>query len=180
MAQWQEHLPFNMAWVHVPALTPYYGLVCFWFSSMLWEVFSSCTPVFSLSSRTKPEKTVATAGFPENWLLRNERENSILILLGSASDWLKICFIQSDALPRQHTVNQKIRFSPKNGAVSLSKIQSDPRAEMSEMGTSVGWRTLLIELFWPKLGSNGSRRGWIGHWPAGLNWHFGAETEWSF
>ena len=144
---------------------------------MLWEVLSSCTSVFSLSSRPKPEKTVATAGFPENWLLRNERENSMLILLGSASHWLKICFIQSDALPRQYTVNQKICFSPKNGAVSLSKIQSNPRAEMSEMGPSVGWRTLLIVVFWPKLCSNGSRRGWIGHWPAGLNWHFGAETD---
>ena len=30
---------------------------------------------------------------------------------------------------------------------------------------------------WFKLCSNGSRRGWIGLWPAGLNWHFGAETE---
>ena len=38
-------------------------------------------------------------------------------------------------------------------------------------------------LFWPRdwnrlrLRSNGSRKGWIRHWPAGLNWHFGAETD---
>jgi len=129
---------------------------------------------YSLSSRTKPEKTGVTTGFPENWLLGNEREYSILVILGSASDWLKICFVQSDTLPRQYTVNQKICFSTKNGAVSVSKIQSDPRAEMDP---SVDWRTLLIELFWPKLCSNGSRRGWIGHCSSGLNWHFGAETD---
>ena len=41
----------------------------------------------------------------------------------------------------------------------------------------VGWNSLLIELFWPKLCSNGSRKGWIRLWPAGLNWHFGAETD---
>ena len=28
-----------------------------------------------------------------------------------------------------------------------------------------------------KLCSNGSRRGWIRVWPAGLNWHFRAETD---
>ena len=41
----------------------------------------------------------------------------------------------------------------------------------------VGWNSLLIELFWPNLCSNGSRKGWIRLWPVGLNWHFGAETD---
>ena len=45
------------------------------------------------------------------------------------------------------------------------------------MGPTVGWNSLLIKLFWPKLCSNGSRKGWIGLWPTGLNWHFGAETD---
>ena len=45
------------------------------------------------------------------------------------------------------------------------------------MGPSVGWNSLLIELFWPKLCSNGSRKGWIRLWPAVLNWHVGAETD---
>ena len=49
-----------------------------------------------------------------------------------------------------------------------------PRAEM---GPTVGWNSLLIELFWPKLCSNGSRKGWIRLWPAGLNWHFGAKID---
>ena len=43
--------------------------------------------------------------FPAKWHLRNERRNSILMTrhfqhLGSASDWLKLCSIQSEALPR--------------------------------------------------------------------------------
>ena len=45
------------------------------------------------------------------------------------------------------------------------------------MGPTVGWNSLLIELFWPKLCSNGSKKGWIRLWPAGLNWPFGAETD---
>ena len=80
-------------------------------------------------------------------------------------------------------------FSPKNGALSVSKIQSylrvwfgvqltrvdlDPRAEMDP---SVGWNSLLMGLFWIKLCSNDSRRGWIRLWPVGLNWHFRAETD---
>ena len=47
----------------------------------------------------------ATGGLPAKRRLRNEPRNSILMTphypnLGSASDWLKICFIQSEALPR--------------------------------------------------------------------------------
>ena len=45
------------------------------------------------------------------------------------------------------------------------------------MGPTVGWNSLLIELFWPKLCSNGSRKGWIRLWSAWLNWHFGTETD---
>ena len=47
----------------------------------------------------------ATTGFTRKWSLRNERRNTILKTrhypdLGSASDWLKQIFNQSDALPR--------------------------------------------------------------------------------
>ena len=43
--------------------------------------------------------------FPRQKTLKNERRNSILIPrhypdLSTASDWLKICFIQSEALPK--------------------------------------------------------------------------------
>ena len=37
--------------------------------------------------------------------------------------------------------------------------------------------SLLTELFWPRLCFNGSSRGWIRLWPAGLNWHLRAETD---
>ena len=46
----------------------------------------------------------------------------------------------------------------------------------AEMGPRVGWNSLLIELFWPKLCSNCSRRSWIRLWPAG-NWHFRTEAD---
>ena len=44
-------------------------------------------------------------GFPPKWHLRNNQRNSILIRcchpgLGSALDWLKVCFNQSEVLPR--------------------------------------------------------------------------------
>ena len=45
------------------------------------------------------------------------------------------------------------------------------------MGPSVGWNSLLIELFRPQLCSNGSRRGWIRLLPAVLNWNFGGATD---
>ena len=57
----------------------------------------------------KLEKTAdireATTCFPTKWRPRNERGNSILIMrhyqdLGSACEWLKIWFIQSQELPR--------------------------------------------------------------------------------
>ena len=48
----------------------------------------------------------ATSGLPAKWCLRNECRNSILMIylyldLGCASDWLKICFKQSDPLVTQ-------------------------------------------------------------------------------
>ena len=58
--------------------------------------------------------------------------------------------------------------------VQLTRADLDPRAEMDP---SVGWNSLLMGLFWIKLCSNDSRRGWIRLWPAGLNLHFRAETD---
>ena len=50
--------------------------------------------------------------------------------------------------------------------VRLPRADLNPRAEMNP---SLGWNRLLM--------GRGSRRGWIRLWPAGLNWHFGAETD---
>ena len=55
--------------------------------------------------RKEPTFRHINTGFPAKWRLRNERRNSILMTchypdLGSASDWLEICCIQSEALPR--------------------------------------------------------------------------------
>ena len=50
--------------------------------------------------------------------------------------------------------------------VRLPRADLDPRAEMNP---SLGWNRLLM--------GHGSWRGWIRLWPAGLNWHFGAETD---
>ena len=49
----------------------------------------------------------ATNGFHAKWLLRKERRNSILKMchypyLGSASDWMTICFNRSEALLTRH------------------------------------------------------------------------------
>ena len=46
----------------------------------------------------------------------------------------------------------------KANSVQLPRADLDSRAEM---GPSVSWNNLLIELFWPKLCSNGFKRGWI-------------------
>ena len=53
----------------------------------------------------QPKFSDTTTGFPAKFHLRNERRNSILMThiyldLGSASDWLKIWFNQSEAPPR--------------------------------------------------------------------------------
>ena len=91
---------------------------------------------------------------------------------------------------------RKICFSPKNEAfrwVKYSPIFESnlaplirantvqlPTADLhpgAEMGPIVGWNRLLMGLLWLKLCANGSKRGWIRLRPAGLNWHFGAETD---
>ena len=78
-----------------------------------------------------------------------------------------------------------VKYSPilKSNLAALNQGQCSPITQgwFEPKGwngsPSVGWNTLLIELCWPKLCSNGSRRGWIRLWPAGLNWHFKAETD---
>ena len=40
--------------------------------------------------------------------------------------------------------------------IQLARADLVPR---DEVGPSVGWNSLLIELFWPKLCFNGSRKG---------------------
>ena len=67
-----------------------------------------CVSTTSLSKLGKqPVFREANTGFPVTWGLSEtiKRRNSILIMchhpyLGSASDWLKICFIQSEAISR--------------------------------------------------------------------------------
>ena len=54
---------------------------------------------FLNSLRIQPTFGDSSTGFPAKWRLRNERKNSILMTrhysdLGSASDWLKICFLK--------------------------------------------------------------------------------------
>ena len=63
-----------------------------------------CT--FAKCLRKHPTFGDVTSGSPAKWCLRNECRNSILMIylyldLGSASDWLKICFKQSDPLVTQ-------------------------------------------------------------------------------
>ena len=58
-----------------------------------------------LAWKKQPTFHDTTTSFPAKGRLRNERRNSILMTryhpdLGSASDWLKICFNQSATLPR--------------------------------------------------------------------------------
>ena len=60
---------------------------------------------FFVSLKKQPTFHDTNTGFPAKGRLRNERRNSILMTgyyphLGSASDWLKICFNRSQALPR--------------------------------------------------------------------------------
>ena len=47
--------PTNVAWVHIPASTPYVGWVCCWFSPLLWGFFSGYSG-FPLSSKTNISK----------------------------------------------------------------------------------------------------------------------------
>ena len=73
-----------------------------------------------------------------------------------------------------HLVMRGKRCAVQDQAIALNQGQYSPISwgwfgPRAEMEPTVGWNSLLIELFWPKLCSNGSRKGWIRLWPAGLN-----------
>ena len=94
----------------------------------------------------------------DSWeLIHSQSERSVLALKIGPFRWVKYSPIFG---PNLAPLNQG-QYSP------ISYGWFGPRAEM---GPTVGWNSLLIELFWPKLCSNGSRKGWIRLWPAGLNW----------
>ena len=94
----------------------------------------------------------------KSWWLHSKSERSVLALKIGPFRWVKYSpFFESNLAP----LNQ-------SQYVQLAR---------AEMGPTVGWNSLLIELFWLKLCSNGSRKGWIRLCPAELNWHFGAETD---
>ena len=63
--------------------------------------------LFSTDRGRRKQPTIhdSTIGFPTKWCLRNDNRNSTLTMHqhpdpGSASDWLKNCFIESEALSR--------------------------------------------------------------------------------
>ena len=76
---------------------------------------------------------------------------------------IQSCFLSLIWLPQSWPIR-----SNKLGMIWTQGLKMDP---------SVGWNSLLIEPFWFKTCSSDSRRGWSRLWPAGLNWHFGAETD---
>ena len=86
----------NPSWV-TPKLR--YGLMNSNLTTFKWNFYSN-----SLSTLTKqPTFRNATTGSLLKWHLRNKHRNSILMTcyypdLGSTSDWLKICFNQSETL----------------------------------------------------------------------------------
>ena len=64
------------------------------------------------SLRQQPTFHDATTSFPKMWCLRNKHRNSILLQrqnldLGTASDWLKICFNQSETFEKLETCTWK-------------------------------------------------------------------------
>ena len=70
----------------------------------LYETTKLC-PFIVHDSLRKQQTFCDAGGFHAKGRLRNERRNVILMTchnpdLGSSSDWLKICFIQSEALPK--------------------------------------------------------------------------------
>ena len=82
------------------------GTVLFKKTSQLYKL-SLFAPLrkSTLSLRKQLSFCEASTGFPMKWFLRNNHRNSIMMMchdsdLGNASDWLKICFIHLEALPR--------------------------------------------------------------------------------
>ena len=66
----------------------------------------------------------ATTGLPAKWRLKNERRNSILMTcyypdLCGASDWLGICFIQSEARSRGPFLERACDFSGPKANVEI-------------------------------------------------------------
>ena len=66
----------------------------------------------------------------------------------------------------------KVMKRPASTYISACVVNTSPPANQS--CSLRCWRCFYLLLVF-KLCSNGSRRGWIRVWPAGLNWHFRAE-----
>ena len=112
-ARYEEFTPF-LPWATVPPVqTPLViSTVCLLLfllpsgsSVIALHEITKCSPFIVHDSLRKQQTFSDTSGFPAKWHLRNEHRNVILMTchnpdLGSSSDWLKICFIQSQALPR--------------------------------------------------------------------------------
>ena len=91
-------------------------------------------------------------------IILHSKSETVLALKIGPFRWLKYSPIfESNLAP-----SNQGQYSP------ISHGWFGPKAEM---GPTVDWNSFLIELVWPKLCSNGSRKGWIRLWPAGLNWH---------
>ena len=81
--------------------------IIIFFYCLFANVFKSKRYVISGDDNLRKQSTFrdATAVFPAKWRLRNERRIPfwrcvITQVMGSASDWLEICFYQSETLPR--------------------------------------------------------------------------------
>ena len=81
-------------------------------------------------------------------MIHSKSERSVLALKTGPFRWVKYSPIFGSNLA---PLNQG-QYSP------ISQGWFGPSAEMVP---TVGWNSLLIELFWPKLCSDGSRKGWI-------------------
>ena len=71
----------------------------------------------------------------------------------------------------------KVMIRPASTYISACVVNTSPPANQS--CSLRCWRCFYLLLVF-KLCSNGSRRGWIRVWPAGLNWHFRAEQIFFF
>ena len=81
---------------------------------------------------------------------RSERQQSFF----AGKAYLKLDSLVKTPLHEFMAVARSGLWAP--ATVQLARADLVARAEM---GPSVGWNSLLIELFWPKLCSNGSRKG---------------------